>query len=109
MHTKLRQLEDLFAHRGDAHVMMTLRDAEPLRFSELARRLYERSTVRVADNAIARALQRLESDALVTCSNSEPRHPTYRLTTRGQEHAEVISALIDSLECYEQASAIKTM
>jgi DNA-binding HxlR family transcriptional regulator len=104
MHTTLRQLEDMFAHRGDAHVLLTMHGAEPLRFSELAQRMYERSTVRVADNTIARALQRLENDEFVICDVSDPRHPNYRLTVRGQEHAEVIHRLVDALERHKEES-----
>jgi DNA-binding HxlR family transcriptional regulator len=98
----LPELENLFAYRGEAQILLSLSSVRPLRFSEVAARVYERSSVRISDTVITRSLTRLRSQGLLTTDDKDPRHRTYALTSKGEARASIIIVLAQTLTEHER-------
>jgi DNA-binding PadR family transcriptional regulator len=93
----LRDLNEIFGYRGDAHIIIGLATAPSLRYSELARAITEHTGERLSDTEINRCLPRLEAHGLI-CGEGPKRHKIYRLTRQGRDKAALLSFIFDALE-----------
>ena len=93
----LRDLNELFGHRGVAQIIISLATYPSLRYSELARAIIAHTGERLSDAEINRCLPRLESHGLLV-GDGPQRHKTYRLTRRGHDKAALLTYILDSLE-----------
>jgi DNA-binding HxlR family transcriptional regulator len=100
----LRELDELFEHRGDATVLVCLAhgiDAakgRPLHFRELVRTTVERSRGYVPEGKISRLLRHLQRSGYVAGHDEDSRHPSYSLTPLGEQKANVLVFLLEALE-----------
>jgi DNA-binding PadR family transcriptional regulator len=94
---RLRELNDLFGHRGDAQVIISLAGYPSLRNAELGRAITAHTGERFSDTEINRCLHRLEANGLLI-GDGPRRHKTYRLTRRGQAKAAMLTCILDALD-----------
>ncbi|SRR6266511_1234341 len=100
----LRELDELFEHRGDATVLVCLAHGvaathgRPLHFRELVRTIVEQCHGYVAEGKISRVLRRLQRSGLVAAADEDTRHPCYSLTPLGQQKANLLVFVLETLE-----------
>jgi DNA-binding PadR family transcriptional regulator len=97
----LRELNELFGHRGDAQIIISLADYPSLRYAELARATIIHTGERLSDAEINRCLPRLEANGLLI-GDGPKRHKTYRLTRRGRAKAALLTFVLDALDQREE-------
>jgi DNA-binding PadR family transcriptional regulator len=93
----LRELNDLFGHRGDAQIIVSLAGYPSLRYAELARAITAHTGERLSDAEINRCLPRLETNGFLV-GDGPKRHKTYRLTRRGHAKAALLTYILDALD-----------
>jgi DNA-binding PadR family transcriptional regulator len=97
----LRDLNELFGHRGDAQVIISLAGYPSLRFAELARAITAQTGERFSDTEINRCLPRLEANGFLV-GDGPKRHKIYRLTRRGHAKAALLTYILDALDQREE-------
>jgi DNA-binding HxlR family transcriptional regulator len=96
---RLRQIDDLLAHRWDVFVLGCLADG-PMRFNQLAYEMSQQTRTRLSDSSVSRIKDRLIRAGLVTATADGDGHPAYALTAGGQATAHLLNALTSVLgEC----------
>jgi DNA-binding PadR family transcriptional regulator len=93
----LRDLNELFGHRGDAQIIISLAAYPSLHYAELARAITTHTGERLSDAEINRCLPRLDANGFLI-GDGPKRHKTYRLTRRGRDKAALLTYILDSLE-----------
>lgn len=93
----LRDLNDIFHHRGNAHVIVSLATRPMLRYSEIAPVIIETTGELMVASEINRCLKSLEAEGVLV--GEGPRHHrTYRLTGRGRARAALLTFILAALE-----------
>ena len=93
----LRYLNELFGHRGDAQIIISLAAYPCLHYAELARAIITHTGERLSDAEINRCLPRLETNGFLV-GDGPKRHKTYRLTRRGHAKAALLTYILDALD-----------
>jgi len=102
-HKYLRDLHDVFHHRGNAHVIVSLATRPVLRYSEIAPVIIETTGELMVASEINRCLKSLEAEGMLI--GEGPRHHrTYRLTGRGHERAALLTFILRALEQRDDGS-----
>jgi hypothetical protein len=96
-HTYLRELHDIFQHRGDAQVLLSLAMPRGLRYSEIAPAIVAATGDVLSGTEIGRCRSRLEAEGLLVVEGPKT-HRSYRLTRRGREKAALLKYILDMLE-----------
>ncbi len=93
----LRELNEIFQHRGDAQLILSLATRPELRYSELAPTVVATTGDVLSGTEIGRCRSRLEAEGLLTVEGPKT-HRNYRLTRRGREKAALLQCIHDALE-----------
>ena len=93
----LRDLNELFSHRGYAQIIISLAAYPCLHYAELARAIITHTGERLSDGEINRCLPRLEANGFLI-GDGPKRHKIYRVTRLGGEKAALLTDILDLLE-----------
>jgi DNA-binding PadR family transcriptional regulator len=96
-YTYLRELNDIFQHRGDAQILLSLATRSGLRYSEIAPAVVATTGDVLSGTEIGRCRSRLEVEGLLIVEGPKT-HRSYRLTRRGREKAALLRYILDALE-----------
>jgi hypothetical protein len=99
----LRELNEIFQHRGNAQLILGLATRPVLRYSELARVIVETTGDLLSATEINRCRLRLEAEGLLI-GEGPKTHRTYRLTRRGREKAALLEYILDAMEQRDEES-----
>ena len=96
-YTYLRELNDIFQHRGDAQILLSLATRRGLRYSEIAPAVVAATGDVLSGTEIGRCRSRLEAEGLLVVEGPKT-HRSYHLTRRGREKAALLKYILDMLE-----------
>ena len=91
------QLDELFKYRGDAAVLACLASG-PMRFSEVARAIPSRFSGYRSGYPVGPNLARLQAGGLVAHAGGDEQYDLYKLTSLGEEKAQMVLNVLRALE-----------